>query len=188
MLVVISSRLIHVSTKAHLLTLLYVHVYYIKAKTLTRLILRFGSWLKMAVIQRVSQDTTKQHQKAERTLENIRERIPGKNLRKHQTELQETSEEHQEASERTSGTSDRMPGKNLRKHQSRISGKSSLQNRWYIVSDLLLWAVWPIYFSLSPQATSLMWPQVFGKKGGLIKGGLLYMSWLGSLSYSYLVT
>ena len=32
-----------------------------------------------------------------------------------------------------------------------------------------------IWFSLSPKATSLMWPQFLGKLGSLIRGGLLYM-------------
>ncbi len=31
-----------------------------------------------------------------------------------------------------------------------------------------------IYFSLSPKATSLMWPQFLGKQGGFIREGLLY--------------
>ncbi len=31
-----------------------------------------------------------------------------------------------------------------------------------------------IYFSLSPQATSQMWPQFFGIQDGLIRAGLLY--------------
>ncbi len=32
-----------------------------------------------------------------------------------------------------------------------------------------------IYFSLSPKATSLMWPQFLAKKGGLIRQGSLYI-------------